>query len=181
MKKNAKTGVPWWHSRSRLWHFHWSSLGYWYGTSLIPGPGTFTCRGSSKKKKKKQKCQDQHALVSLPLFNCRGRARWGELVQSDSGPLVQRSFWCCSWWQHAQEGFLNNSLPSICYLAAPFQCSHNSFYHHTGKTIFYCRSQLGCASSPVGGITVSSLYLQHLYSEVHGRCSLKIDAYWLNE
>ena len=42
-------GVPWWHSRLRIWYCHCCGLGCYCGMGSIPGPGTFTCcKGSQK-------------------------------------------------------------------------------------------------------------------------------------
>ena len=42
--KKLYRGVPWWPSRLRIWHCHYSRVG------SIPGPGTSTCCGQGQKK-----------------------------------------------------------------------------------------------------------------------------------
>ena len=50
-----RTGVFWWLSGIRIWHYHCCGWGRWCGTSLIPGPRTSICCRNGKKERNKEK------------------------------------------------------------------------------------------------------------------------------
>ena len=67
-------GIPLWCSGLKIWGFHCSRSGRCYGMGSIPGRGSSTCHGHSKKKKEpcNSYCHshDDHPLAPHTLYVC---------------------------------------------------------------------------------------------------------------
>ena len=55
----CSTGVPWWHSRTRIRRCHCCGSGYCCGMGSIPGLENSTCSGCSRKKERKEERKNE--------------------------------------------------------------------------------------------------------------------------
>ena len=65
--EKGKLEVLLWLSGLRVWHCPRSGLGHCCGSGLIPGPGTYICRGAAKKKKKRKENKKESPLPLVLL------------------------------------------------------------------------------------------------------------------
>ena len=127
--KNKCVGVPWWHSRLRIWHCHCC------GSGSIFGLGTST--GKDRKKKKKDKCVNGKvnkvwpgALALKQLWAQRG---WGTVrtqpditpspAPSHQGHTLPEPLW--SW----LESCLPSQIPRA-HCPAPVGQAHGTWKMH---------------------------------------------------